>query len=419
MLILAIAILAAALLTSLPLWLPSLVLGLRMRIFAWINGAEGVAVSGKLVDGDQFKRLYSDPAVNGRSRGGALSDLFWYWLSPGAELHQEQLEPGENYEEVARTTHLILGSISKKSAEELVATCVARAVTRQGIGPRVVRLRDLMMPIWAEFYYTLVFGRRCPGLARDLIVGNANDVVTAINCCGLRHMGRRNRLTRYLIDQVELGAVPHPLPTQLSTRQQALYLQGTFFNTAVLQMSEAMVHLLLTLAQHPQAQDRVASEGDDGEYLDRVIDESLRLYPLFSIAHRITSAQGLAPITMKVAARAILRQFTLHSSAAHTRSIPNRGPCLIVPRSQLLGRRARRGLLLGMRACDRWEEVWRSIVQLVLGTYMIWDARRLRLSQRHFEAVDPSPRGAEASLRRLRTQRVEGANESRPHAGPR
>lgn len=31
-------------------------------------------------------------------------------------------------------------------------------------------------------------------------------------------------------------------------------------------------------------------------------------------------------------------------------------------------------------------DVWRSLVQLVLGTYMVWDARRLRLSERHFEA---------------------------------
>src|SRR5262249_39837606 len=264
---------------------------LRVRIFNWINGPEGVVIPSKLLDAAQFKRLYSNPAANGRSKGAALSDLSWYWLSPGAELHQEHLEPGENYEEVARTTRRILGSITKKSAEELVATCVTRAMDRQRNSPRLVCLRDLMMPIWAEFYYTVVFGRRCPALARDLIVDNADDVITALKCCSLRHMGRRLRLTRFLIEQVELGAVPNQLPAHLSGRQQALYLQGTFFNTAVVQMSEAMAHLLLALAQHPQAQDRVAAEGDDGDYLERVIDESFRLYPLLGIAHRITTAE--------------------------------------------------------------------------------------------------------------------------------
>ncbi len=66
----------------------------------------------------------------------------------------------------------------------------------------------------------------------------------------------------------------------------------------------------------------------------------------------------------------------------HTRALPNRGPCLFVPRDSA-GRRPR-ALLLGLRVRDRWEDVWRSVVQLVLGTYMVWDARRQRLSQRYF-----------------------------------
>src|SRR5262249_52130996 len=136
---------------SLPYWLPRTILALRMRIFTRINGEEGIAVPGALVSASQFKRVYSDKAANGRSKGAALSDLFWYWLSPGPELHQEHLEPGERYEEVARTTRRIL-ALSKRDAEELVARCTARAMDSLGASQvSVVRLRDIMMPIWAEF----------------------------------------------------------------------------------------------------------------------------------------------------------------------------------------------------------------------------------------------------------------------------
>jgi hypothetical protein len=38
---------------------------------------------------------------------------------------------------------------------------------------------------------------------------------------------------------------------------------------------------------------------------------------------------------------------------------------------------------------DRWEEVMRSMVQLILGTYMVWDARRLRLCDTYFDAQQP------------------------------
>ncbi|MBE1585061.1 cytochrome P450 [Nonomuraea angiospora] len=427
-------IILALLAVSLPRWLPARVVALRVRIFNRINGDEGIPVPGDLVGVDRFREVYSHPAAGGRSRGAALSDLFWYWLSPGPEMHQEHLEAGERYDAVAKATRGLL-AVPRDEAEELTRRCAARTLAdARGL----VRLRDLTMPLWAEFAYELVFAEPCPREARDLIVGNANDVVTSLKCTGLRHMERRHRLTRYLLGR--LSRVRIPLPAGLSPQEQAFYLQGAFFNTAVVQLSEAMAHLLMVLAQHPGVQER-ARTGDD-RYLDQVISETLRLYPLFGIAHRITTGEiplderttipagsvlcfnypefhragfadpdrfdpgrfdrpvkelnhipfgiaanrpcpawRLAPIAMRVAAREILHRYSLHSSAAHTRSLPNRGPCLLTPPHASPPRAA----LVLMRARDRWEDVWRSLVQLVLGTYMVWDARRQRLCEIHFD----------------------------------
>ncbi|TDE41466.1 cytochrome P450 [Nonomuraea mesophila] len=428
-------VLAIVFVLSLPWWLPAKVVALRVRLFARINGDEGIQIPGDLVGVDRFKEVYAHPAASGRSEGAALSDLFWYWLSPGPEMHQEHLEAGERYDTVARTTRGLL-ALPRAEAEELTRRCVARTL---GDVRGLVRLRDLMMPLWAEFSYELVFAEPCPRQARDLIVGNADDVVTALKCTGLRHMERRHRLTRYLLGR--LNRVRVPLPSGLSPEEQAYYLQGAFFNTAVVQLSEAMAHVLMVLARHPDEQRR-AREGDD-RHLDRVIDETFRLYPLFGIAHRVTTgdialdgdttipagsvlcfnypdfhragftdpdrfdpdrftrparelnhipfgiaanrpcpAWRLAPIAMRVAVREILHRYTLDSTAAHTRSMPNRGPCLVTP---LRSSRRPRAALAYMRVRDRWEDVWRSLVQLVLGTYMVWDARRQRLCERHFD----------------------------------
>ncbi|MEU6781658.1 cytochrome P450 [Nonomuraea angiospora] len=426
--------LGLAVVVSLPWWLPARVVALRVRVFNRINGDEGIPVPGDLVGVDRFREIYSHPAAGGRSRGAALSDLFWYWLSPGPEMHQEHLEAGERYDAVAKATRGLL-AVPRDEAEELTRRCAARTLA-DARGP--VRLRDLTMPLWAEFSYELVFAEPCPREARDLIVGNANDVVTSLKCTGLRHMERRHRLTRYLLGR--LSRVRIPLPAGLSPQEQAFYLQGAFFNTAVVQLSEAMAHLLMVLAQHPGVQER-ARTGDD-RYLDQVISETLRLYPLFGIAHRVTTGEiplgertaipagsvlcfnypefhragfadpdrfdpdrfdrpvkelnhipfgvaanrpcpawRLAPIAMRVAAREILHRHALHSSAAHTRSLPNRGPCLLTPPHASPPRAA----LVLMRVRDRWEDVWRSLVQLVLGTYMVWDARRQRLCEIHFD----------------------------------
>ena len=98
---LAVALAAAA--ARLPRWLPDTVTALRMRIFASINGEDVVTLPGERGD-EAFLRVYRHPAADGRGRGAALSDLFWYWLSPGAEVHQEHIEPGARYDRVARAT---------------------------------------------------------------------------------------------------------------------------------------------------------------------------------------------------------------------------------------------------------------------------------------------------------------------------
>lgn len=207
-----------------PFWLPGAVLALRMRIFTRVNGSEGIPIPGPQVDATRFRAVYAHPAADGRSRGAALSDLFWYWLSPGPEIHQEHLEAGPRYEEVARATRRLL-AVSRATSEALAARCAARVLGRHAPRRmRLVRLRDLMMPVWAEFYYELVFGEPCPEAARALIVANADDVVTALKCCGLRHMDRRDRLTEFLVHKVEQGVAASVLPELSSTREQALYL---------------------------------------------------------------------------------------------------------------------------------------------------------------------------------------------------
>jgi hypothetical protein len=397
-------------------WLPGRVVALRMRIFALVNGQDAVTIPGPQVGVADFRRVYADPAANGRSRGAALSDLFWYWLSPGPEVHQEHLEAGPRYDQVAKCTRHILVR-SKTDSEELTRR-VARHVL-DGVGPGLVRLRDEMMPIWAELYYELVFDEPCPPEARDLIVAHADDVASALKCVRPRNMRRRARLTRYL--RRRLADVPHPLPEAFTPEEQAYYLQGTFFTTAVVQMSEAMAHLLMIIARDDGIQQRLVDHPED---IDRVIDDGLREFPLFGIAHRISTAdieldhltipagtvlcfsypdfaeqsakdefipfgvaqnracpaRGLAPPTMRVVAQEVLRRFSVASTAAHTRSIPNRGPVLLTPR----GARRPRWPLVWIAVRDRWEDVWRSFAQLVFGTYMVLDARHQALCSTYF-----------------------------------
>ena len=415
MVALAAVAIALVVLASLPYWLPGSIVRLRIWLFARVNGAEGIAIPGDLVDVTDFLAVYSHPAANGRSRGAVLSDLFWYWLSPGAEVHQEHLEAGPRYDDVARCTRRIL-TMPTAVADGLAVESVRAALpSRTGL----VRLRDLVMPVWAEFYHRVVFGQPATDDVRGLIVGNANDVITALKCCGLRHMDRRLRLTAHL--EGALAGVPHDLPGSLDRREQAYYLQGTFFNTAVVQSSEATAHVLMTLA----ADGALQRASTHSAVLDRVFDQTLRRFPLFGVAHRVTTADiplseaaaipagsvlcfnypeyhragghipfgvaanrpcpawHIAPVTVKAVVRELLADHVFATTAAHTRPLDNRGPCLMTRRGSPAPPPA--AALAFVRARDRWEDVTRSLTQLVLGAYMVAEARRLRLSTRYFD----------------------------------
>ncbi len=50
-----------------------------------------------------------------------------------------------------------------------------------------------------------------------------------------------------------------------------------------------MSHLTLCIAQHPAVQARFATSAANDPYIDHVIFEQLRVFPLFGVAHRITT----------------------------------------------------------------------------------------------------------------------------------
>ena len=111
--------------------------------------------------------------------------------------------------------------LSRTGLEERLARVLAGLDPKDVAGGarRGIRLRDLVMPVWAEFYHRVVFERPATGEARALLVANAEDVVTALKGCGLRHMDRRLRLTAYL--ERVLDDVPHPLPSLLTVAASA------------------------------------------------------------------------------------------------------------------------------------------------------------------------------------------------------
>ncbi len=178
---------SVAVLSSMPRWLLSAVVALRERIFIRVNGVEGIPVPGPLVGAGTFSSA-STPTrpPNGRgSRGAGLSDLFWYWLAPGPQMHQEHLEPGERYRAGAARPGQVLAVPSRTGPKggpwrPAATGAGSRRVAGRPDRPHATHV-ICMMPVWAEVYFRAGFRRIVrPPSARALIVANADDVVTAL-----------------------------------------------------------------------------------------------------------------------------------------------------------------------------------------------------------------------------------------------
>ena len=236
---------------TLPRWLPPAVVALREWIFARVNGAEGIPVPGPLVPPEEFERVYSDPAADGRSRGRRPVRPVLVLArarpadAPGASGARPALRrrsPGPR----ARCS-----PCRTPARAELAAAATRRGARRAAGRPdhRHVRLRDLMMPVWAEVYYELVFGEPCPpdgpraDRRRTRTTWSARSRAPA---CGTWTAATGSPGT------CAAGSRPGPARSRCRRRSRAeetaWYLQGAFFNTAVVQMSEAMAHLLLAIA---------------------------------------------------------------------------------------------------------------------------------------------------------------------------
>lgn len=414
----------------------------RVRSFRRISAEPLVMIPGESVGADEFKTLYRHPAAQQRRTGASLSGLHFYWLAPSARIHQENLENGPEYTRIASATRHILAvppASARQAAGRLTGEALDRLPAHQAVA---VRVRDLMTPVWAEFFYELVFREPCPAAVRALITANSDNLLGTIKHISPRNLRVRHRLADALSDRLTNGNPVPAFPASLSVHRQALYLQGVVFGTGVAQMSEAVAHLCMNLATRRSLQHDIAADTDGDRLLDMALQESLRLNPLFGIAHRIAStdietpgtrirrgsvlcfdftayqrqgfdrpdeflperwqhlsehntnqapfgvqgnrpcpARSLALTTAKAAVSEILHRYELQTTARHTRPLHNRGPCILIPRAATApsGRSSSAPLRLRMRLRDGMDETYYRAAQLAVGA---WTVRRARLAAR-------------------------------------
>eukprot|EP01060_Flectonema_neradi_P036477 TRINITY_DN7018_c0_g1_i3.p1 TRINITY_DN7018_c0_g1~~TRINITY_DN7018_c0_g1_i3.p1 ORF type:complete len:505 (+),score=101.24 TRINITY_DN7018_c0_g1_i3:54-1568(+) len=435
-----------------PKWLPGRVVRMRMMLLTRINNGsngsgEGFEVPSKEIDSTEFKYLYKQRSAHGRSEGAALSDLFWYFLSPGPEVHQEQVENGEKYEAINAISKQLL-ALSQERTEELILKYGEQYLNKTVKGATFVHLRDYYMPLFAKFFHEVVFGDEGDDEAIEDIVAFATNVIETLKWVSLRDMPRRLKVTEYARKRIMAGDLQANIPDGLTLDEVVLSVQGGFLNTAVVQSSEAMAHATLAMASHPEEAKKLAQCEPSDKYTSCFINEVFRLWPLFGIAHRITTeeislkngkvlprgavvcfnypayhgegyenghvfdpsrwdtlrmsqvnhvpfgvagnrpcpAQRLAGMYLNVLCPFIARRVTPISVVEHTRSLPGRGFCMLQNKGTERLNFTIIHLLAYMWLYEQVDCVFRSLRQFFCAFVIVREAQSLRLCDRFFKS---------------------------------
>ncbi len=247
------------------------VVALRMRVFAWVNGDEGIPIPGPLVDTDAVRARSTPiprqtagaggpPSPTCSGTGSLLGRTFTRSTSRRASATTtsrappDGSSPGREAEVAALTERCTARASSTSSARTDAAPGPAARSDDADLGRVLLRARvRRALPVDARGAHR----RRTP-----------TDVITALKCCGLRHMDKRDRLTRFLRATARAAGQPaQPLPDAALARGAGVVPAGRRSSTPrSCRCRRRSAHLLLALAQHPEVQQRLAADPEDHVY---------------------------------------------------------------------------------------------------------------------------------------------------------
>lgn len=247
-----------------------------------------VVIPNSSINGKQVETLLACPSL-ARKNGTVARDVINYFHQP-VDCHQENLEDSVLYERFAEATRRML-AIEPEKLGVLVARRIETdfpCLVPSDRGFSVLRLRDALIPTTTRLFYTLLFGRDCLEEQAELLSRSCLDVLRTIKGITLPNIELRLRALDCLREAVQQRqGAPDPWPLRdLPTDVQAKHVLGVFFHTANIQIAEFASHTLVEIAKRDSLASQCVGENDSA-FTAAVLNESLRLFPLFGITNRV------------------------------------------------------------------------------------------------------------------------------------
>ncbi|MCB5306968.1 cytochrome P450 [Yersinia massiliensis] len=251
------------------------------------GGEDFILLPYENVTGHEIKSLLRDNQYKGKD---VTRKLIEYFHSP-VDCHVENMEVGELYKELKKIIQPML-VVSQDEMDSILYDIFKRRgfqfFNDKESGVSIVR--NEIITIMVEFFHIKIFGRPCSNEILELLSKNVISFKETISFISFPDVEVRKTVLRYIRSQCDLDVI-YDLKSKKSigVNQEivAKLIMGVFFHTGVIQISEFVAHTIVALSQNVNFQVRLKENMNDNDLIKRILDETLRLYPLFGITNRI------------------------------------------------------------------------------------------------------------------------------------
>lgn len=241
----------------------------------------------KHIQGHDIKFLLKDNQYKGKN---VTRKLIEYFHAP-VDCHVENMDNGELYKELLKIVYPIL-AIAKEETDNILESIFKDRgyLFFHNKASGLAIIRNEIIPVMVAFFHIRIFGKPCPQDIQRLLSKNVIRFKESISLISLPDMRLRQQVLDYILSRCGedfISELKSKLSMEVSNEQVAKLIMGVFFHTGVIQVSEFVAHTIVALSQHITIQARLKANLTDSDLLQNVLDETLRLYPLFGITNRI------------------------------------------------------------------------------------------------------------------------------------
>ena len=253
--------------------------------------------------GEDIRTLIDNPHLQLRG-DNYFREAIRYFQAPYGDIHQETIESGELHRIQAKITFAILKSFSGQQITQVVREVLDLWLQKQSqLQPIFIsNLFTQIRPLMIRIIFKLLFDQHiddCQLGVYSAAVANLHDTLKGN---ALRSLSTRMKMYEAITQQLQSTPLDRFLGTKdlenIDSENYSKHISCVFFHTGVVQTTEFICHTLVSIYEHPQVHllilqslegfeqlpDFEAMEKID--YLNYVLNESLRLYPLLGRTNR-------------------------------------------------------------------------------------------------------------------------------------